>query len=253
MKNQATSFVMCAIIGMLLLCACTSATPTTLPPFIISTPTKENPFGTLIASTPLPVPTSTPVDVPTIVPSKNSGRIAFFSSDQCTYEWNALVADADGSSTTKLIPQPFDNGGLMLSPDGSRIIMLLGQNPDIEYYVMDVGSAQKTKLPIDHDASFYSWSPDSRRIAFTSHSQIYVVNADGTELTNLTNDPADDSPLALSAWSPDGTSIAFTRSIGPDPFTRIDEVFMMRSDGSNQTRLTNRRNTNRVCSLHKYE
>ena len=55
------------------------------------------------------------------------------------------------------------------------------------------------------------WSPDGRRIAFTSdrdgRSEVYVMNADGSGVTRLThNDAVDSSP----AWSPDGRRIAST-------------------------------------------
>jgi TolB protein len=53
-----------------------------------------------------------------------------------------------------------------------------------------------------------TWSPDSRRIAFEVCSDesrprwdcdIYVANADGSGLTNLTNHPANDF---APAWEP---------------------------------------------------
>ena len=56
-----------------------------------------------------------------------------------------------------------------------------------------------------------AWSPDGSRVAFSSHHdrddwEIYVMNADGTGLTRLTESVADDrSP----GWSPDGLTIVF--------------------------------------------
>jgi Tol biopolymer transport system component len=48
-----------------------------------------------------------------------------------------------------------------------------------------------------------AWSPDGRRIAFaTDHdgnSEVYVMDADGSNLVRLTNDPGRDSD---PAWRP---------------------------------------------------
>jgi dipeptidyl aminopeptidase/acylaminoacyl peptidase len=54
-----------------------------------------------------------------------------------------------------------------------------------------------------------SWT-DGSRLAFTSildgNVELWVVNADGSGLQRLTDDPAEDS---APAWSPDGTHLAF--------------------------------------------
>jgi dipeptidyl aminopeptidase/acylaminoacyl peptidase len=72
------------------------------------------------------------------------------------------------------------------------------------------------------------------RIAFVSrrdgNSEIYVMNADGSNQTNLTNNPADDYDLA---WSPDGRQIAFSSWRNGNR-----DIYVMNADGSNQTRLT---------------
>ncbi|MEW5960422.1 MAG: protein kinase, partial [Chloroflexota bacterium] len=56
-------------------------------------------------------------------------------------------------------------------------------------------------------------SPDGSKVAFMSRRdgnwEIYVVNADGSDLLRLTEDPAQDG---LPAWSPDGRVIAFISS-----------------------------------------
>lgn len=80
------------------------------------------------------------------------------------------------------------------------------------------------------------------RIAFYSdrdgNPEIYTINADGSGLARLTNDPAfDDSP----AISPDGTQIVFlTARHDPNPqFPNLKyEIYLMGMDGSNPLRLT---------------
>ena len=88
-----------------------------------------------------------------------------------------------------------------------------------------------TSTDADRDAA---WSADGRRIAFMSerdgNAEIYVMNADGSGQTRLTNDPGVD---ADPTFSPDG-QIAFnsTRD-GGNP-----EIYVMNGDGTGQTRLT---------------
>ena len=75
---------------------------------------------------------------------------------------------------------------------------------------------------------------DGTKIAFSSerdgNREIYVMNADGSNQTRLTNYPGRDSSPALS---PDGTKIAFTSDRDGN-----QEIFVMNADGSGQTRLT---------------
>ena len=56
------------------------------------------------------------------------------------------------------------------------------------------------------------------------------MDADGSNPTNLTNDPSDDS---APEWSPYGTEIAFSSDRDGD-----DEIFVMDADGSNPTQIT---------------
>ncbi|MFL5679318.1 MAG: S9 family peptidase [Chloroflexota bacterium] len=50
------------------------------------------------------------------------------------------------------------------------------------------------------------WSPDGRRLAFVRGDAIWVVDVDGTRLTQVSGHPAGTS---LPRWSPDGRSLAF--------------------------------------------
>jgi Tol biopolymer transport system component len=80
-----------------------------------------------------------------------------------------------------------------------------------------------------------AWSPDGTRLAYASNhtgdNEIWVVNADGTGATNLTNRPGggDGHP----SWSPDGSKIAY--QFGQDG---LQTISVMNADGSGVTQLT---------------
>ena len=98
-----------------------------------------------------------------------------------------------------------------------------------------------TNNPARHDFR-PSWSPNGAKIAFASISdfhgldppylwEIYVMNADGSGVVRLTNNPASD---IQPTWSPDSTRIAFVSDRDGSV-----EVYVMNADGSNQVNLTN--------------
>jgi Tol biopolymer transport system component len=68
--------------------------------------------------------------------------------------------------------------------------------------------------------------------AVTGNYEIYTMNPDGSNVTDLTNNPAYD---ASPKWSPDGKKIVFA-SNRDDPKS---EIYVMNADGSGVTRLTN--------------
>lgn len=57
------------------------------------------------------------------------------------------------------------------------------------------------------------------------------MDADGTNVTRLTNDPSSDQ---YAHWSPDGSKIVFKSSRDGN-----QEIYVMNADGTNVRRLTN--------------
>jgi Tol biopolymer transport system component len=68
------------------------------------------------------------------------------------------------------------------------------------------------------------------RIAFDNHDDVWTIDADGTDLTRLTNSPGFDFD---PSWSPDGTRIAFRSERSGEP-----EIWLMNADATDQRRLT---------------
>ena len=80
-----------------------------------------------------------------------------------------------------------------------------------------------------------AWSPDGQKIAFSSgrdlNDEIYVMNADGSAQTRLTDDwKADAAPT----WSADGRKIAFTSNRDLNM-----EIYVIEADGSHVACVTN--------------
>jgi Tol biopolymer transport system component len=99
---------------------------------------------------------------------------------------------------------------------------------------MDADGSNQTRLTINSASDGQpAWSPDGTQIAFTSDRssgfQIYVMNVDGTNQTQLTSSGANSGP----GWSPDGTQIAFVSNRDGN-----EEVYTMNADGSAQVNLT---------------
>ena len=101
---------------------------------------------------------------------------------------------------------------------------------------INAGGGERTPLIAQPGSVFASpaYSPDGQRIAFASNRdgnfEIYVINADGTGLRRLTNNPAEEgSP----AWSLDGLRIAFETDRDGN-----FEIYAMNADGTGAVRLT---------------
>lgn len=158
--------------------------------------------------------------------SPDWSRITYFSERDGNEEIYAM--NADGSGVVRLTNNPAHDNYPDWSPDGTQIVFASDREGNYSLYIMDADGSGISRV-----GSFLgvtpSWSPDAERIAFWGLNDIYVVNVNGSGLTNLTQVGLRDY---FPCWSPDGTLIAF------DGYDRGRDVFVIPSDGGDANRLT---------------
>lgn len=183
--------------------------------------------------------------------SPDGKYIAYFSHDLNYGDAAVYRMNADGTNKEKLLEiQMIPVGDYYSryipkwSPDGKKIALLkyyLDQDdasrPVSELLVIDSEGTNLQTIVGNLNFLFDAeWSPDGNKLVYSSlvdniyDDDIYVINADGSNKKNLTNNPVkiDNQPT----WSPDGTKISFT-SFSPTPGGEFT-VFVMNADGSNQ-------------------
>lgn len=179
--------------------------------------------------------------------SPDGSKIVFSSTRQrSTSGLDVWVMDADGANVTRLTDAAGQNGRAAWSHDGSKIAFISTRgsaSPNVaEIWVMDSNGGNQVALTSDGKfANAPSWSPDDSKIVFQSDrdgtDQLYSMNADGSGITRLTNGAWDDQE---PSWSPDGALIAFqsNRDVSTPADSADYEVYVIKSDGSTPTRLT---------------
>lgn len=126
--------------------------------------------------------------------SPDGRQIAFTSSSGGTQD--IYVMDADGSNVRQLTSDPAYDVAPSWSPDGTRIAFMSGRDDPNGFvgsvYVMDADGSGATALA--PEGGYPSWSPDGSMITFIrgdvgSVIDIFVMNADGSDVRNLTRTP----------------------------------------------------------------
>ena len=113
-------------------------------------------------------------------------------------------------------------------------------------FILTCGEPGLTTVLSDshYENAYPYWSPDEKKIVFQSNMKgnrdIFVMNADGSSITQLTTSNGMDM---MPAWSPDGTRIAFVTN--RDERSKVQdlegntEVYIMNADGSDQRNISN--------------
>jgi serine/threonine-protein kinase len=165
-----------------------------------------------------------------------------------TYEWRASPGGAvrwtfvEADSSCRPGPYPTTDQPWVQAPVGE---IAFGQYGDIVVESTDQLTAEKLTATPQLENGQPAWSPDGDRIAFTSNRpdpgstfDLYLMNPDGSDVVQLTDDPGNEFD---PAWSPDGTRIAFhgESTANPDePFS--SSLTLIDPDGADRVDLVTR-------------
>ena len=168
--------------------------------------------------------------------SLNSVEIAYDSNPDGRAIFVTNVYDL---SQTRPVTGFSENSYPAWSPDRQKIAFVSVQDGNADIYVVDVnGSSDPIRLTEDSNwDTDPTWSPDSKQIAFASNRdegdgfQIYVMNADGSEQTRLSNNRPIGTWNSTPNWSHDGSQIVFQSSNNSDS---LFQIYVMSANGEDQ-------------------
>jgi Tol biopolymer transport system component len=172
--------------------------------------------------------------------SPDGSQVAFVSSGEGDPE--IFVMKLDGTDVRRLTTFYMEDFEPRWSPDGKWLSFFSSREQGRErlFIVRPDGTelrAVSGSAPTGDEREAV-WSPDSTKLAFVGRpkdpnagkARIWVANVVGGDAVPLTDGKqVDDQP----AWSPDGKHLVFVSERGGDV-----DLYLMRADGTGQTRLT---------------
>ncbi|MCB0208816.1 MAG: PD40 domain-containing protein [Anaerolineae bacterium] len=196
-----------------------SSTPSPVVPTLAPSPS-STPSPTIITSSPGVIsPAALTLPGVKILRLLSSQRISYVDFEVLLAPTEALKPDPNGRMNWSATGQPLFTGD---------------QNNDRDVYIIDANNEPFNLSDAPGDDLHPAWSPDGRHVVFSSgrtgNFEIYTIDADGENLTQLTtSQPYEEWPV----WSPDGRQIAFISDQNGNA-----DLFVMAADGSNPRQLT---------------
>ena len=105
---------------------------------------------------------------------------------------------------TPVAAEPAAYNAPRLSPDGSQLAVSISDLGEEEAWIFDVVRGTRTRV----GGSAPTWTPDGRRVTYTTDTDMYSRRADGSGEAELVL-PVREGSQWPTSWSPDGRSLVF--------------------------------------------
>ncbi len=133
-----------------------------------------------------------------------------------------FIINSDGSNPVKIMSDDGHRGVIGWTPDSGKVLFLQQNSGETDIHIIDTDGSNETNLTANLDDFTIDpiLSPDGQRLLFSSdrndysdngisNLDIYVMNIDGSTLTQLTRYKRQNYSNTDAAWSPDGSKILF--------------------------------------------